>query len=137
MMSASAVLLAGRAAAEARMTSRVTLKRENGTTTDADGYEIPAWSVVYADLPFRSAGGGVADGGSRGVRIGGVTFEDATGVGNFPHPSELLRDGDVFEVTSGEWAGDFYRIVAAIRYDQHTARRLPIQETAKPDGWDA
>lgn len=119
------------------MTSRVTVKRQSGSTTNPDGYEVPAWTVVYADLPFRSAGGGVADGGSRGVSVGGVTFEDATGVGNFPHPSELLADGDVLEVTSGEWSGDFYRIIAAIRYDQHTARRLPIQETAKPDGWDA
>lgn len=119
------------------MTSRVTVKRQSGTTTSPDGYEVPAWAVVYADLPFRSAGGGVADGGSRGVSVGGVTFEDATGVGNFPHPSEDLADGDVLEVTAGEWVGDFYRIIAAIRYDQHTARRLPIQETAKPDGWDA
>ena len=119
------------------MLSRVTVKRQSGATTNPDGYEVPAWAVVYTDLPFRSTGGGVADGGSRGASVGGVTFEDATGVGHFPHPSELLADGDVLEVTSGEWVGDFYRIVAAIRYDQHTARRLPIQETAKPDGWDA
>ena len=128
-----------RAEAEARMKacSRATVKRQNGTTTDADGYEVPAWEVVYTDIPCRISAGSTSDGGSRGVSIGGVTFEDATGVGHFPHPSPLFRDGDIFELTAGDWVGDFFMVVAAIRYDQQTARRLPIKEAAEPDGWSA
>lgn len=119
------------------MTSRATVKRQNGTTTDADGYEVPAWQVIYTDLPCRVSPGSTSDGGSRGVSIGGVTFEDATGVGHFPHPSPLFRDGDVLELTAGDWAGDFFTVVAAIRYDQQTARRLPIREASEPEGWSA
>lgn len=132
-------LTRGRAIAEARMLSRcVVWRRTGGYITNDDGARVPEWGAVYVDLPVRISGGSSSDGGSRGVTIGSVTFEDATGVGHFPAPSPLLSDGDLFEVTSGEWAGDVYRIVAAIRYDQQTARRLPIVEAQRPaEGWAA
>lgn len=126
----------GRAMAESRMTSRCAVMRLTGdTTTDADGFEVREWAAVHADLPFRSDGGSSSDGGSRGVTIGGVTFEQATGVGHFPADTADLSDGDLIEVTSGEWTGDVFRIVAAIRYDQKTARRLPIVEESRPEEW--
>lgn len=120
------------------MTSRVTVKREDpANPVTVDGLEYPGWTVVYTDLPFRSDSGSTSDGGSRGVTIGSVTFEEATGVGHFPHPSADLRDGDVLEVATGDWAGDWFQIVAAVRYDQQTARRLPIKEAQRPEGWEA
>lgn len=118
------------------MTSRVAIMRKTGdTTTDANGYEVDEWATVHADLPFRSDSGGTSDGGSRGVTIGGVTFEDATGTGHMPATTTDLADDDLIEVTSGEWAGDVFRIVAAVRYDQKTARRVPIVEEVRPEEW--
>lgn len=128
----------GAAVAEARMQSRVRIMRKTGgTTTDANGYEVPEWAVIYADLPFRSSAGSSGDGGSRGVTIGGVTFEDATGIGNMPATTTGLRDDDLVDVEVGEWPGDVFRIVAAVRYDQKTARRVPIVEEVRPSEWEA
>lgn len=125
-----------RAEAESRMTSRVTVRRLTGDKTqDADGFDVPEWEDVHTDLPFRCDSGGSSDGGSRSVTIGGVTFENATGVGHFPAATTDLADDDLLEVTSGEWAGDVFRIVAAVRYDQKTARRLPIVEAKRPKEW--
>jgi hypothetical protein len=122
----------GRLAAESRMSSRVTIRRRSSRTTqnETTGEESAVWDVVYTDLPFRSDGGG-----SQTVTLGEVTFEDATGVGHLPASTTNLADGDLIEVTSGEWAGDVFRIVAAIRYDQKTARRLPIVEEPRPTEW--
>lgn len=118
------------------MTSRVTVRRKLDTTTTNDaGYEVPDWLVVHADLPFRTGAGSSGDGGSRGVTIGGVTFEDATAVGHFPATTADLRDDDFIDVVSGEWVGSVFRIVAAIAYDQKTARRLPIVEESRPEEW--
>ena len=118
------------------MTSRVDVYRKTGsTTTDANGYEVTEWEIVHYDLPFRSSGSTSGDGGSRCVTIGGVTFEDATGIGHLPATTKNLEDGDLLDVTSGEWVGDVFRVVAAIRYDQKTARRLPIVEAQRPEEW--
>lgn len=125
-----------RARAEARMESRVTVRRKTGEyVTNADGAQVPEWADIYTDLPARIAAGSTADGGSRGVTIGAATWENATGVASFPHPSDLLADGDLFEVTSGEWPDEVYQIVAAIKYDQQTARRVPIVEYPRPEEW--
>jgi hypothetical protein len=118
------------------MQSRVTVIRKTGdTTTDADGYEVPEYEAVHVALPFRTGAGSSGDGGSRGVTIGGVTFEDATAIGHMPATTEDLQDNDLIIVESGEWEGDVFRIVAAVRYDQKTARRLPIVEDVQPPGW--
>lgn len=119
------------------MQSRVTVMRKTGETdpTTDNGYETPEWAAVHIDLPFRSSGAGTGDGGSRGVMIGGVTFEDATGVGSIPALTADLEDDDLILITSGEWSGDVFRIVAAVRYDQKTARRLPIVEAPRPEEW--
>lgn len=125
-----------RAEAEARMTSRATVRRKTGGyVTNEDGAEVPEWVDVYTDLPCLITPGSTSDGGSRGVTIGSRTFETATGVGKFPHPSALLRDEDLFEVTTGDWPGEVYQIVAAIKYDQKKQRELPIVEHDRPEEW--
>jgi hypothetical protein len=136
-MSVDSAVHAGRRAAESRMTSRATVRRKTGEMTqdESTGYEVPVWDTVYTNLPFRSSAGSSSDGGSRAVTIGGVTFERATGVGHFPAVTADLTDDDLIDVTEGEWAGDVFRIVAAIRYDQKTARRLPIVEESRPEEW--
>lgn len=134
-MGADSAVLAGRQAAEARMASRVAVMRKTGDTTTVSGYEVPEWAAVYTDLPFRSDDGGPGTGGSMGVTIGGITFEDATGRGHMPATTTDLQDDDLIEVTSGEWAGDVFRIIAAVKYDQKTARRVPIVEEVRPEEW--
>ena len=119
------------------MESRVAVMRKTGGSTEVNGYEVPEWGAVYVDLPFRSDSGGSSDGGSRGVTLVGVTFEDATGIGHMPASSADLRDDDLLDVHTGEWAGDVWRIVAAVRYDQKTARRVPIVEEPRPQEWSA
>ncbi len=134
-MTVADVFERGRAMAEARMLSQAVVMRKTGDTTEVNGYEVPEWGTVHVDLPFRSDSGGTSAGGARGVTIGGVVFEDATGIGHMPALTGDLEDDDLVVVTTGEWAEDVYRIVAAVRYDQKTARRVPIVEEPPPEEW--
>lgn len=126
-----------RSHANARMEwlSRARILRATGNLTqDAEGFDVPEYATIYADLPCRIDSGGSSDGGSSGVEVGGVNYEEATGLAHFPHPSELLANDDIVLITSGDWPDACYRIVAAIAYDQKTARRLPIKQEPKPEG---
>lgn len=124
-----------RAEAESRMTARVAVMRKTGDTTIVDGLEVPEWATVYADLPFRLAGSSTGDGGTRSVTVGGVEFQEATGVGNLPADTTDLADDDLIEVASGEWAGTVLRVVEASKKDQATARRFPVVEVQRPEEW--
>lgn len=131
-----ATLERGRAAARARMRSATKVRRKTGRAAqDANGAQNATWAVVHASLPFRLDGSVGSDGGSHTVTIAGVTYEQATAVGHFPADTEDLADGDFLEVISGEWAGAVFSIVAAIRADQKTARRVPIAEQPRPTEW--
>lgn len=118
------------------MLSRGTIKRRGGTTKDADGFDVPAWTTVYTDLPIRVGGADRGGSTSRSVSVGGVDLQLAVRVASVPHDTTGLRDGDVIEVTSGEFTG-FLRVVEASWQDQATARRLPVVETQEPEGWSA
>ena len=120
---------AGRVAAEARMTSRVDIRRGTGGTTTVDGYEVPEWSTAQTDVPFRLAGGS-----TKTVTIGGVDFQEATAVGHLPAGTDLA-DGDLLDITGGEWAGSVFRVVEAVKGDQQTARRVPVVEVPRPEEW--
>jgi hypothetical protein len=131
----SRVLPELRAEAEARMTSRCTIRRNDGTTTtDPDGFEVPAWTDVLTDLPFR-LGGSTRASNSRRVTIGETEVELAVRVGHFPASTEGLTDGDLIEVTEGENAGVVLRIIEASWQDQATARRVPVVEVTRPQEW--
>jgi hypothetical protein len=124
-----------RAEAEARMTSRCTIRRTSGaTTTNPDGFEVPAWTDVLIDVPFRLGGSGGAS-ASRRVTIGESEVELAVRVGHFPADTEGLADSDLIEVTEGENAGVVLRIVEASWQDQATARRVPVVEVTRPEEW--
>lgn len=126
-----------RAEAEARMVARVDVYRKTGRTAQDEetGREAPEWVKVHSDLPFRLDGGSTGDGGSRGVTVGGVTYEQATAVGHNPADTTDLEDNDFYDITSGEWAGQVYRIVEAVKADQKTASRVPIVEEQRPEEW--
>ncbi len=122
-----------RAFAEARMTSRVTIYRPTGRTTQNEdtGREVPVWDEIHTDIPFR-----LKHGRNKTVTIGGVEFEEASAEGSMPAAIHDLRDGDHADLTAGEWAGTAWRIVEAIKGDQMTARRVPIVEVDRPGEWD-
>lgn len=131
-MSAASAVMAGRAAAEARMSSTVTVRRKTGQTAqdETGGEEVPAWTAVYTGLPFRYVGGA-----THTVTIGGVEFQEATGRGDMPWDTDDLADSDLIDITAGEWAGTVLRIVEAVKGDQRTARRVPVAETSRPAEW--
>lgn len=124
-----------RAEALSRMTSRATIKRQSGTTTDANGFEVPGWQATYTALPMRLGGADRGGSGTRSANVGGVEVQLAVRVASFPHDTANLRDGDVVKIDSGENAGVFVRIVEAAGQDHATARRVPVIETAQPAGW--
>lgn len=125
-----------RAEAEARMESRVTIWRLSARLTqdETTGEEVPAYEAIHTALPFRSDGGSSGDGGSRTITLAGIQYEQATGIAHFPAATLDLADDDLIDVTAGEFAGDMFRIVKAVRYDQKTARRVPIVEAIRPGG---
>jgi hypothetical protein len=120
-----------RPVAEAMQTSRATVRRKTGATTqDEDtGLVDSGWAVVY-DGPFRYVGGS-----TRRVEIAGVEFQEASGRADFPHNTTDLADDDLIEVTVGEWADTVLRIVEAVKGDQRTARRVPVVEVDRPEEW--
>ena len=132
-MSASAAVARGR---EARIRlglfpSTATVRREGAATVqDEDtGLMGSAWTDVY-DGPFRYVGGS-----TRRIEVAGVEFQEATGRADFPADTTDLADGDVIEITAGEWTGTFLRIVEATKGDQRTARRVPVVEVPRPEEW--
>lgn len=124
--------------AEARMLSRCTVYRKAAPSDAKDEHGFSTdntWTTVHTDLPVSLGGSSGSDGGSREITIGGVHFEQATGVAKFPATTVDLKDDDLFEITDGEWPGHVFRIVAAIVADQKTSRRVPIAEAARPPEW--
>lgn len=121
--------------AESRMTARVAVMRKTGGKTVVDGLEVPEWAAAHVDLPFRLAGSSTGDGGTRTVTIGGVPYQQATGVGHMPADTTDLEDSDLIDVSSGEWAGTVLRVVEATKKDQATARRVPVVEVPRPTEW--
>lgn len=116
------------------MTSTALVRRPGASTTDADGFEVDGWTQVYAG-PFRLGGSDAGAAGSRNVRVGDVELALAVRIAHFPASTTGLRDGDLIQVTAGENAGAFLRIVEASWQDQATARRVPVVEAQEPEGW--
>lgn len=136
-MSVDTALGAGRLAAEARMTSRCTIRRkDDDTDQDEDtGVEAPLWQVLYTDHPFRLGGTYRGDSPTRRVEVGGVEIQLAVRVGHLPVDTDALADGDLIEVTGGENEGAVYKIVEAEWQDQATARRVPLLAVDRPEEW--
>jgi hypothetical protein len=130
MLYLDAALTPGRRAAESRMTSTATVRRKSGTTTNADGFKVPAWVDVHTDLPFR-----LVPKGQHQVTIGGVSFSAATARGDMPWDTADLADDDLIEITAGEWVGEVLRLIEAVKGDQQTARRVPVESVARLSEW--
>lgn len=128
-----------RAEAEARMTSRATIRRKTGhwVQIEETGEEVPVWAVVHADVPFRLGGGAEAfsTGSTRRQNIGGIEIQTATRVGHLPVWVDGLSDGDWIDVLSGDNAGRAFSIIEADFKDQATARRVPVLAQDRPEEW--
>lgn len=126
-----------RAQASSRMTSLATVRRRTGQTVqdETSGRDVPAWEVTHTDLPCRYKAGNQSQGTSRTIRLEGADVEQAVGQWHCPFDTEDLLDGDLVEITAGEWPGMVLRIVEASRGDQMTARRIPVVEVEKPTEW--
>lgn len=114
------------------MLSTATVRRKGAEVPqDEDtGLEGSAWADVHTDIRMRLVGGD-----TRRVTIGGVEFQQATARADFPHDTTDLADGDLIDVTAGEWAGAVFEIVEAVKGDQRTARRVPVREAERPEEW--
>ena len=125
-----------RADALSRMTSRCTIHRDTGTTATSPttGRQVKVWRDVHGDLPCR-LGGNRGGGASRQGSSGGVDVELALRVLHLPHDVHDLTDGDLAEITSGEWAGTVWRLVDVEGADQQTARRVAVMQTRRPIEW--
>jgi hypothetical protein len=117
------------------MTSTATVRRKSGTTTNADGFQVPGWVAVYTEIPCRIAGMARSQSPSKTVTIGGVSIQVSTRTAHFPHDTDDLRDGDLIEVTFGEVSGTVWRIVEADAAEQQTARRVPVVAADRPEEW--
>lgn len=124
-----------RAEAEARMTSRCTIRRKTGNTViDADNQEVPEWITVHADLPCRLATsrGAIK---SRTQTPGEAELERAAPDLHVPALTSNLANNDVAEITTGENTGEVVRLLEARGTDQATARRIPVESVERPQEW--
>lgn len=121
-----------RADAQTRMASTTTIRRRasRGVQDEGTGLEATGWVTVATGQPFR-----LKAGRSRTVTIGGVTFEEATAEAHLPASVSDVTDGDMLEVTDGDWTGSVWRVVEAVKGDQAVVRRLPVLEVPRPADW--
>lgn len=126
----------GRAAALARMLSTTTVRRKTDRTAqnESNGEQSPVWDVIHTDLPCRIDPSRIG-GASRHLEVGGVEIEQATPRLDFPWDTDDLQDGDLVDVTAGEYSGSVYQVVEAVKGDQRTARRVPALEVGRPSEW--
>lgn len=117
------------------MTSTTRSRRLTGaTTTNVDGYEVPEWEIPHATLPCRLTARTGA-GQSRTVQTPGGDVQVASRELHLPAGTGDVRDGDLFEILSGENVGTVWQVVEADGADQTTALRLPVISASRPEEW--
>lgn len=114
------------------MPGRVTIRRKAGRTKDADQLDVDAWTVIATDVPFRLIRGN----SSRTVRIGESEVEVATRDGDLPVGTPLA-DGDLLDITDGEFVGHVVQVIEAMGSDQRKSLRVPVVEVDRPEEWSA
>jgi hypothetical protein len=128
-----------RADALDRMTSRCVIGRKAAAPVqdETNGVDVFPWTKVHTDLPLR-LGGASRDSSAWTIdtRAGGVQESIAERIASLPWDTTDLQDGDVIAITAGENAGLFFQITEATNKDQATARRVPVKQILKPEGWD-
>lgn len=111
------------------MTSTCTIGHKGGTTSSG-GIKRAVWTPDYSDHPIRIGG----TEGTRALDIDGLPVTVPTRVASLPIGT-VVTDGTVIEITAGDLAGEFFRVVEATGKDQATALRVQVIGTERPDGW--
>lgn len=133
-MSLDSALMAGRRAAESRMTSTATIWREDpANPVVVNGLETPGWVAFLITVPCWVDNSGPSS-GTRTITRGSVEVQVATRVLKVPHDTTGLRDGDVAEIRGGACDGRFFEVVEATVADQKKQQELPVVEIQKPEG---
>lgn len=141
-MSVASAITAGQIAAEARMGaandgSDVIVRRKTGRTVqdESTGAKAAVWVVVH-EGPMRLKGATRNSSGTRRDTVPGGEVQLATREAHFPIAVNVIRDGDLIEITAGENAGTVWRVLEADHADQQTARRLPVVSEKRPSEWE-
>lgn len=122
----------GRAAAEARMLSRCTIRRDAGLAPQdpETGRQPRDWEVIHADLRCRLTGNE-----ARNVAAAGGEVDVPARILRVPWNTTGLADGDLIELTAGDATGLVLRIVEIAGSDQTTELRLPVIGAQRPEEW--
>jgi hypothetical protein len=117
--------------------SDVALKRKSGNVAqnETSGFEAQTWTLIGATPARLSAMGSKRGAGAKGLTPGGVLWEQADRTLHLPASWTDLVTGDVVEITAGESAGTFWRVLEATWHDQATARRVPVLQIDRPKDW--
>lgn len=140
-MSVQTAVAAGRRAAEAQMLDTFTVYAPHGTTTDADGMEVPDY-VIVGTTPgkIQSRTGGIGNGGDTNTRtanVGGVDRPVVDGGLHVPVDSlapEFGARGTGWEYvlttpgpsTPPDLTGSSWLVVDSPSKSHMTARRLDV-----------
>lgn len=128
-MSASSVLLRGRAAAEALMADTCTIRRVTSSSTDPDtGVRTPTYTVIYTGrckLQQRSAAASPTDVGEAELLASQLEL-------HVPVSATGIRADDIATMNTSVLDPDLPAQVLTIRGEAHksypTARRLAVEE---------
>lgn len=120
-----------RAEAEARMTSRATIRRLDGHA-EVNRMREPNWVTVATAVPVRlAARRGAASSSTASI---GTTITEVDQIeAHLPVATDLAA-GDLLEVV-GEHSTIVLRVVAVSPVDQATALRVPVVSTPRPKEW--
>lgn len=133
-MNVEGILRRRRLAREQLMRSRVRVRRPTGDTEARDGVRVPVWADEHTNLPMQLSGAGTSS-PSTTKTVGGVEFEVAARMAEFPAGTSNLRDNDYVDIQAGEHAGLVLRVVEADGEDLATALRVSVVAVARPEEW--
>ena len=136
-MSAATAAREGRMAAEQEMADTFTAYSPNGTTTDANGYEVPAFASQGSTKgKVRGPSSQTSDTVTRMVRVGDVERPVVRGGLHIPISATVPASGWEYVCTAIGEASDSallnrrYRVVDAPAETHVTARRLNVVQVA-------
>lgn len=123
--------------AESRMTVSCTVRRKTTEMTPGpDGFDVPVWDTVYADLKCWVDRQSSQSGPPLNINIGaGVEVTRARRVLKVPHYATDTLDHDVARINGGACDGIFFDIEDVTDADQKKQQELPVIEIGRPEGW--
>lgn len=143
-MSAESAILAGRLAAEALYADTYTAYAPNGTTMDADGYQVPAFTDMGTTTGKTQSVAPRADAATRYVTIGGIKRPVLEG--GLHIPIDAFISAGALQIVAGEqgigWefectaspdpasVGTRWLVVQCPTKTWATARRLSVAEVS-------